>query len=81
MHKDNQGAVALAKKPHDHGRTKHIDICYHYSREEVKDGTIKLHYCRTDANIANIFTKPLPCARFRDLVSMHGMYHSNVSFE
>ena len=27
---DNQGAIALAKNPTHHSRTKHIDIKYHY---------------------------------------------------
>ncbi len=30
---DNQGAIAIAKNPVDHSRTKHIDIRYHYIRE------------------------------------------------
>jgi len=30
---DNQGAIAIAKNPVDHSRTKHIDFRYHYIRE------------------------------------------------
>ena len=32
---DNQGAMALAKNPQFHARTKHIDIQHHYVREQV----------------------------------------------
>lgn len=32
---DNQGAIAIAKNPADHSRTKHIDIRYHYISEYV----------------------------------------------
>ena len=45
---DNQGAIALAKNPVAHARTKHIDIRYHY---DVK-------YCPTREN-ANLLTKPI----------------------
>ncbi len=30
---DNQGAIALAKNPQFHARTKHINIRHHYVRE------------------------------------------------
>ncbi len=32
---NNQGAIAFAKNPVAHARTKHIDIRYHYEREAV----------------------------------------------
>ena len=35
IHEDNQGAIAMAKNPVGHARTKHIDICYHFVREGV----------------------------------------------
>lgn len=35
---DNQGAIAIAKNPVTHSRTKHIDIRYHYIRGCVKNG-------------------------------------------
>ena len=33
IHCDNQGCIALAKNPVQHGRTKHIDKRYHFIRE------------------------------------------------
>jgi hypothetical protein len=79
IHEDNQGCISLAKNPHDHSRTKHIDICYHYSRSKVKDGTIKLVFCRTNIMIADIFTKPLPLRRFQELTELLGMHHLSGS--
>ena len=32
---DNEGAVALTKKPRDHGRSRHIDRKYHFVRHKV----------------------------------------------
>jgi hypothetical protein len=81
IHEDNQGCIALAKNPHDHSRTKHIDICYHYTREKVNDGTIKLSYCRTDIMIADVLTKPLPAVRFKELIKMLGMHYLSGSVE
>src|SRR5271154_1309716 len=35
---DNQGALALAKNPVNHSRSKHIDIKHHYIRETIAQG-------------------------------------------
>ena len=62
---DNQGAIALAKNPIAHSRTKHIDIRYHYVREAVQDGLIELQYCPTNEMTADLLTKPLPKETFQ----------------
>lgn len=65
---DNQGAIALAKNPKFHGRSKHIDIQHHYVREKVEDGTVGLKYIETSKQIADGLTKPLskvPFLQFR----------------
>ena len=59
MYCDNQGAIALVKNPVKHGRSKHIDIRYHFTREHVENGTIILEYIPSDQNLADPFTKPL----------------------
>lgn len=59
LYVDNQGAIALAKNPVHHQRSKHIDIKYHYVRSEVQRGFIKLEYIQSEDNIADIFTKPV----------------------
>ena len=35
IHEDNQGAIAIARNPVAHARTKHIDIRYHFVREAM----------------------------------------------
>jgi hypothetical protein len=39
---DNQSAIRLAKNPEFHQRTKHIQIKYHFIREQLKNGIIDL---------------------------------------
>ena len=70
---DNQGAIALAKNPIAHTRTKHIDIRYHYIREAIQDGTIDVQYCPTDDMNADLLTKPLPKELFQKLRVALGM--------
>ena len=50
-----------------HVRTKYTDICYHYIREALNEGTIILQYCPMQEIIADILTKPLPKGRFEIL--------------
>ena len=59
LYQDNQGCIALAKNPVYHTRTKHINIKYHYLREQVEREVIKLEYKPTDEMTADGFTKAL----------------------
>ncbi len=56
---DNQGAVALAKNPKSHARSKHIDIQWHYQRKKIADSFVTLKYVPTSEQIADGLTKPL----------------------
>ena len=42
---DNQSTIAMAQNPQFHGRAKHIDIRHHFVRDQIANGSIKLHYC------------------------------------
>jgi hypothetical protein len=70
---DNKSAIKLSKNPVQHGRSKHIDTRFHFLRDHVKQKTIKLEYCNTKKQVADIFTKPLPVAPFNMLCEMLGM--------
>lgn len=56
---DNQGAIQLAKNPIYHERSKHIDIRYHFIRNCISNGEIKLTYVESKENKADMFTKPV----------------------
>ena len=56
---DNQGALAVMKDTVNHSRTKHIDIRFHYLREQVKSEVVIPQYCSTKEMTADGLTKPL----------------------
>ncbi|WVZ23704.1 hypothetical protein V8G54_002248 [Vigna mungo] len=70
---DNKSAIDLAKNPISHGRSKHIETKYHYLREQVSKGKLELSYCKTDEQVADIFTKALRQSRFERLRSLIGV--------
>ena len=45
----------MQKRGHVH--TKHIDIKYHFIREQVENGTVEIVFVRSEENDADIFTK------------------------
>ena len=59
---DNQGRIA--KDPVKHTQPKHIDICFHFVREAVICGDIKLKYCMTENMTADILTKSVSRNKF-----------------
>jgi len=62
---DNQGAIALAKNPQFHARTKHIDIQHHFVRDKVSEGAVELQYIETENQVADGLTKPLDKIKFQ----------------
>ena len=56
---DNQGAIALTKNPISHQRSKHIDVKYHFIRDEIMKNNLSINYVPTDSNPSDMFTKPV----------------------
>ncbi|GKD96623.1 retrovirus-related pol polyprotein from transposon TNT 1-94 [Tanacetum coccineum] len=70
---DNKSAIALCFNNVQHSRAKHIDIRYHFIKEQVENGIVELYFVRTEYQLAHIFTKPLPRERFNFLIDKLGM--------
>nr|KYP68092.1 Copia protein [Cajanus cajan] len=70
---DNRSAIAMAKNPVHHQRTKLIAIKYHFIREAEITKQSQLEYCSTEDQVVDIFTKALPRANFEQLWIMLGV--------
>jgi hypothetical protein len=70
---DNQSAIALSKNPVLHDRSKHIDTKFHYIRECVDDGAVRLAFVSTQGQLADIMTKALGKAKFQELRELIGV--------
>nr|GEX38517.1 retrotransposon protein, putative, unclassified, expressed [Tanacetum cinerariifolium] len=70
---DSKSAIAISCNPVHHTRTKHIDVRYHFIKDHVEKGSIELYFVGTEYQLADLFTKSLPEARFKFLVEKLGM--------
>jgi hypothetical protein len=64
---DNQSTIRMVYHGNDKGRTKHIDVRYHYIRQLIEDGSINVKYLPTTEMLADILTKPLPSSQYLHL--------------
>ena len=73
---DNQPAIALAKNPVLHDRSKHIDVKFHFLRDYVDRGQIVIEFVKTGRRLADVLTKPLRRLRLmelKEMISMEGV--------
>ena len=57
-------AIYLAKNQVYHARTKHIDVKYHFMRDNLEDGDIEVKKIHTKDNPADMLTKVVPGVKF-----------------
>jgi hypothetical protein len=67
---DNQSSIAIADNPAMHKRTKHIDIRYHYTRQQVEFKNLIIKYTPTELMVADDMTKALGKNKKKDMVKM-----------
>jgi len=77
IHCDSSSAIKLSKNPVMHGRSKHIDVRFHFLRELTKAGTVELVYCNTQDQLADIMTKPFKLDAFLKLRASLGICSEN----
>ncbi|GJZ41774.1 retrovirus-related pol polyprotein from transposon TNT 1-94 [Tanacetum coccineum] len=73
MYCDSKAAIAISCNLVQHSRTKHIDVRYHFIKEQVEKGIVELFFVRTEYQLADLFTKALSEDRFKYLVRRLGM--------
>lgn len=67
---DNQSAIHLSKNSAFHDKAKHIDICYHFTRQVQERGVINVQYVNTNNNIADILTKSLQTNKHKNCMNL-----------
>ena len=61
-----------------HEKSKHIEIKYHYIRDMVQRGAVKLQYVAMDEQIADVLTKPLARMKFEYFIGKLGVHQIEV---
>jgi len=66
---DNMSAISLFKtgKSQSSTRTRHIAIRFYFVKDRIESKEIRVEYINTDNMIADILTKPLQGAKFKNL--------------
>jgi hypothetical protein len=75
---DNQSCIKMTKNPVFHDRSKHIEIQYHYIRDMVRRGALKLQYVSTDEQVADVLTKPLSRVKFEHFRDKFGIVRKDL---
>jgi histone deacetylase 1/2 len=70
---DNVGATQLCSNPVFHSKTKHVAIDYHFIRDQVQNGVLRVAHVSSANQLADALTKPLHRIRFLDLKSKIGL--------
>nr|GEV03333.1 retrotransposon protein, putative, Ty1-copia subclass [Tanacetum cinerariifolium] len=60
MYRDNTCAITIADEPGVQKGAKHFRRKYHFIREAIQEGDIRILKVHTDNNLADLFTKPMP---------------------
>ncbi|GKA90255.1 hypothetical protein Tco_0812125 [Tanacetum coccineum] len=73
MYYDNKSAIVLCCNNVQHSRSKHIDIRYHFIKEQVENGVVELYFVKMEYQLADIFPKALCRERIEFLIDKLGM--------
>ncbi|XP_057788404.1 secreted RxLR effector protein 161-like [Salvia miltiorrhiza] len=73
---DNNGAIAQAKEPRSHQRSKHIMRRYHLIREIIGRGDVVVERVASAENVADPLTKPLSQKVFEGHLEKMGLRYA-----
>jgi hypothetical protein len=67
LYEDNAACLILANTPGYTKRSRHVNIKYHNSKEQVREGTVAVEQIGTKEQLADGLTKNNTPARFEEL--------------
>ena len=70
VYSDSQSAIHLCKNPVFHDRTKHVEVKYHFIREKVSQGLIKIEKISIEENLEDVGTKILTLGKFKHCLGL-----------
>ena len=68
----------MSKKLVFHDKLKHIEIKYHYIRDMVQRGAVKLQCMETEENIVDVLTRPLVRVKFEYFKEIFGVIQIEI---
>lgn len=74
---DNLSATTYSANPVFHSRMKHLALDFHFVRERVQAGLLRVTHVSGDDQLADVLTKPLLRPRFQLLISKIGLASSS----
>ncbi|XP_019090996.1 PREDICTED: uncharacterized protein LOC109128647 [Camelina sativa] len=70
---DNIGATYLCANPVFHSKMKHVALDYHFVREHIQSGMLRVTHVSTIDQLADALTKPLAGPRFHEINNKIGV--------
>jgi len=78
---DNAACILMSENPVNHDRSRHVNVKFHFLRERVRAGEIKLYNCWGPLNVADVLNQSLPRPAFHKHAQfMHGTRSSYRPF-
>lgn len=76
---DNVGATYLCANPVFHSRIKHLALDYHFIRNQITSGILRVAHVSSKDQLADALTKPLARAPFTQVSSKIGVAQAHPS--
>ena len=67
---DSQSALHLSKNPMYHERNKHVDVKYHFVKDQIVKGIVQIQKVLTKENQANMGTKIITATKFKHCLDL-----------